>query len=185
LKAGSSPKPSTGDHLLTPSLRRKLKKPLGRLFPAVDVRGEEFLALVTSSPFVVAVGDRVTETLQETTGRSPDVFVVDGMERRSVREVPRIAHASTLTAKNPAGRITKASMAAMKRAFAGEKPAMVLIDGEEDLLTIPAVIDAPLGAVVFYGQPLQGVVAVKVDADAKARALEILERMPARRPKPL
>jgi GTP-dependent dephospho-CoA kinase len=177
LKAGSSPRPSTGDRVLTPSLRRKLKKPLGRLFPAVDVRGEEFLALAAGSPFVVAVGDRVTETLQETTGRSPDVFVVDGMERRSAREVPRIAHASTLKAKNPAGRITKAAMGAMKRAFAGEKPAMVLIDGEEDLLTIPAVIDAPLGAVVFYGQPLEGVVAVKVDARSKASARDILDRM--------
>jgi len=179
LKAGPTPRPSVGDRLLTPSLRRKLKKPLGRLFPAVDVRGEEFLALVTGSPFVVTVGDRVTETLQETTGRSPDVFVVDGMERRSAREVPRIAHASTVTAKNPAGRITKAALGAMKRAFAGEKPVMVLIEGEEDLLTIPAVIDAPLGAVVFYGQPLEGVVAVEVDARSKARAREILKQMSA------
>ena len=173
------PRQSAGDRLLTPSLRRKLKKPLGRLFPAVDVRGEEFLALVTGAPFVVAVGDRVTETLQETTGRSPDVFVVDGMERRSAREVPRIAHASTVTAKNPAGGITRAALGAMKKAFAGEKPAMVLIDGEEDLLTIPAVIDAPLGAVVFYGQPLEGVVAVEVDAMSKASAREILKRMSA------
>jgi len=177
LKAGPKPTPSAGDRLLTPSLRRKLKKPLGRLFPAVDVRGEEFLALVTGSPFVVTVGDRVTETLQETTGRSPDVFVVDGMERRSAREVPRIAHASTVTAKNPAGRITKAALGAMKRAFAGEKPVMVLIEGEEDLLTIPAVIDAPLGAVVFYGQPLEGVVAIMVDEKSRASAREVLRKM--------
>lgn len=178
MKAGTSRGPSAGDHVLTPSLRRKLKKPLGRLFPAVDVRGEEFLALVAGASFVVTVGDRVAETLLETTGRSPDVFVVDGMERRTAREVPRIAHGSTLKAKNPPGRITKAAMGAMKRAFKGEKPAMVLIDGEEDLLTIPAVIDAPLGSVVFYGQPLVGVVAVKVDERAKASAREILEQMP-------
>jgi len=177
LKAGHSPRSFAGDRLLTPALRRKLKKPLGRLFPAVEVRGEEFLALVTGSPFVVAVGDRVTETLQETTGRSPDVYVVDGMERRSAREIPRIAHASTFEAKNPAGGITRAALAAMKKAFAGEKPVMVLIDGEEDLLTIPAVIDAPLGAVVFYGQPLEGVVAVVVDDKSKASAREILEKM--------
>jgi len=177
MSAATSKRPSAGERVLTPSLRRKLKKPLGRLFPAVDVRGEEFLALVTSSPFVVTVGDRVTETLQETTGRSPDVFVVDGMERRSAREVPRIAHASTLKAKNPAGRITRAALVAMKKAFAGELPAMVLIDGEEDLLTIPAVIEAPLRAVVFYGQPLEGVVAVEVDEKSKAKAREILSQM--------
>jgi len=154
-----------------------LKRPLGRLFPSVEVRGEEFLGLVTGSPFVVTVGDRVTETLQETRGRSPDVFVVDGMERRSAREIPRIAHASALRAENPAGRITRAARTAVRKAFAGEKPAMVLIDGEEDLLTIPAVVDAPVGAVVFYGQPLRGVVAVEVDARSKAMAREILRQM--------
>lgn len=177
--ASKSPNKSSGDRVLTPKLRTMLKKPLGKLFPAMDVRGEEFLGLVAQAPFVVAVGDRVTETIQETTGRSPDVFVVDGMERRAVREIPRIAHASTLKAKNPAGRLTKAAMSAMKKAFAGEKPAMVLIDGEEDLLTIPAVIEAPLGAVVFYGQPLEGVVAVEVDERSKANARQILRLMSA------
>ncbi len=179
MKAGTSPGPSADDRLLTPSLRRKLKKPLGRLFLAVEVRGEDFLALAAGAPFAVTVGDRVTETFQETTGRSPDVFVVDGMERRSAREIPRIAHASTVSARNPAGRITRAALGAMKRAFAMEKPVLVLIEGEEDLLTIPAVIGAPLGAVVFYGQPLEGVVAVEVDGKSKASAREILEQMSA------
>jgi uncharacterized protein (UPF0218 family) len=178
LKAGtSSARHSAGDRILTPSQRRKLKKPLGRLVPSVDVRGEDLLAVVARASLVVTVGDRVTETLQEITGRSPDVFVVDGMERRSAREVPRIAHGVTLKARNPAGRITRAAMVAMKSAFAGEKPVMVLIDGEEDLLTIPAVIEAPLGAVVFYGQPTEGVVAVEVDERSKAGALEILKGM--------
>jgi uncharacterized protein (UPF0218 family) len=177
--ASKSPKQSSGDRVLTPKLRRTLKRPLGRLFPAVDVRGEEFLGLVAQAPFVVAVGDRVTETIQETTGRSPDVFVVDGMERRTVREIPKIAHASTHKAKNPAGRLTKGALSAMKKAFAGEKPAMVVIEGEEDLLTIPAVIEAPLGAVVFYGQPLEGVVAVEVDEKSKANARQILRQMSA------
>jgi uncharacterized protein (UPF0218 family) len=177
LKAPASPRPPKGDYVLTPSLRRKLKNPLGRFFPSMDVRGEDFLALVTGAKLVVSVGDRVTETLQETTGRSPDVFVVDGMERRTAREVPRVAHGSTIRAKNPAGGITKAALSAVKQAFAGEKPVMVLIDGEEDLLTIPAVIEAPIGSVVFYGQPLEGVVGVQVDEKSKAKAREILGRM--------
>lgn len=88
MEASASPKAPAGDYILTPSLRRKLKNPLGRFFRSSDVRGEDFLTLVTGALLVVTVGDRVTETLQETTGRSPDVFVVDGMERRSAREIP-------------------------------------------------------------------------------------------------
>ena len=177
MEASASPKAPAGDYILTPSLSRKLKNPLGRFFRSSDVRGEDFLTLVTGALLVVTVGDRVTETLQETTGRSPDVFVVDGMERRSAREIPRVAHGSTIKAKNPAGRMTKAARSAMKQAFAGDKPVMVLIDGEEDLLTIPAVIEAPLGSVVFYGQPLEGVVAVSVDEKSKSKAREVLQQM--------
>jgi uncharacterized protein (UPF0218 family) len=176
LKA-KSPRPFAGDYFLTPGIRQKLKKPLGRFFPSTDVRGEEFLALVIGASLLVAVGDRVTETLQETTGRAPDVFVVDGMERRTAREIPRVPHGVTFKAKNPAGRITRAARSAMKRAFAAEKPVMVLIEGEEDLLTIPAVIEAPIGSLVLYGQPLEGVVAVRVDEKAKAGAREVLGRM--------
>lgn len=177
MKARSPGRGSAGDYVLTPSLRRRLKKPLGRLFPSAEVRGEEFVSLAAGSPFVIAVGDRVTETFQETTGRSPDVSVVDGKERREVREIPNIAHASTIKTTNPAGRITRAARAAVKRAVTGDKPAMVVVDGEEDLLAIPAVIEAPLGAVVLYGQPLVGVVAVTVDEGAKERAKKILEAM--------
>jgi uncharacterized protein (UPF0218 family) len=164
-------------YLLTPELRRRLKRPLGRLFPSSEVRGEEFLALATGSSFVVSVGDRVSETFQEITGRPPEVFVVDGRERREVREVPNIPHAVTIRARNPAGGITRGALLAVKRAVAGAKPAMVLIDGEEDLLAIPAIIQAPLGAVVFYGQPLRGVVAIEVDEMAKGRARDLLEGM--------
>jgi GTP-dependent dephospho-CoA kinase len=182
LKAGTSPRPSAGDRILTPYLRRKLKKPLGRLFRSVDVRGDEFLALASGASLVIAVGDRVTETLQETTGRPPDVFVIDGRERRAPREIPRVAHGSTLRAKNPAGCVTRSARSAIRRAFSSEKPVMVLIDGEEDLLAIPAVIEAPLGAVVFYGQPLEGVVAVEVDEISKENARGLLRRMSSRFP---
>ena len=178
--AGTSPRPSEGDYILDSSLRRKLKRPLGRLFNPVEVKGDEFLALLAESPFVVTVGDRVTETMQETTGRSPDVFVVDGLERRKKREVPRIAHASVLKAKNPAGGLTRQAMATMKRAMGGERPAMVLIDGEEDLLAIPAIIEAPLGALVIYGQPLEGIVAIMVDESSKKSARQTLLKMARR-----
>jgi len=165
-----------GDYKLTPGLRRQLKRPLGRLFTSSEVQSQEFLGLVAKSPCVVAVGDRITETLEEV-GRPPDVFVVDGREKRMKREVPLVAHASTLNAKNPAGGITRGALASVRRAFLAKKPVMVLIEGEEDLLTIPAVIHAPIGAVVLYGQPLEGAVAVVVDDKAKKSARALLAKM--------
>jgi uncharacterized protein (UPF0218 family) len=177
---GSSPTalPGDGTRFLTPYLRRKLKKPLGRLFPSAELRGDEFISLLASSTLIVAVGDRVTETIQETMGRSPDVFVVDGVERRVSRGIPNVAHASAFKARNPPGSITMAASSAIRRAFLSHaKPVMVEIDGEEDLLAIPAVIEAPEDALVLYGQPQEGVVAIKVDESSRRKARELLRRM--------
>lgn len=50
----------------------------------------------------------------------------------------------------------------------------ILIDGEEDLLVLPAIIYAPLGARVYYGQPGEGLVEVVVTHRKKRQALALL-----------
>jgi uncharacterized protein (UPF0218 family) len=51
------------------------------------------------------------------------------------------------------------------------------VDGEEDLLTLIAVLNAPEKSLVVYGQPYEGIVVVKVTAKKKAEAMEILKAM--------
>jgi len=53
----------------------------------------------------------------------------------------------------------------------------VQVDGEEDLMAMLAIAMAPVFAMVFYGQPGVGVVAVRTDATAKARNRAILAKM--------
>lgn len=116
---------------------------------------------------VVTVGDRVTETMHRL-GRTPDVQVVDEVERRTRRTAPNVPYVTLLKARNPAGTITFEAIHAVTLAFASEKPCRVLIEGEEDLLALPAVDQAPIGSSLYYGQPGVGVVLVKVDQRAKA-----------------
>ena len=118
---------------------------------------------------MITVGDRVTETMQAL-GRTPDVQVVDEVERRVRRQAPDVPYVRLFMALNPAGSITFDAVVAIERALAGDKPARVLIQGEEDLLAIPAIVLAPEGSSLFYGQPGQGVVMVTVDARARASA---------------
>lgn len=125
---------------------------------------------------VITVGDRVTETAQEL-GRTPDVQVVDGYERRERRTPPDVPYVRLLRASNPAGVITKTAEAAVRSAMEGVKPARVLIDGEEDLLAIIAIDAAPTGSSVYYGQPGAGVVLVTVDERAKSSVGRILASM--------
>jgi len=161
---------------LPEGMRQKLAKPLGRVFRGEEVDSPEFERLVGESPFVVTVGDRVTDTIGAL-GRTPDVQVVDGIERRKRREPPKVAFSRLVEVENPAGALTMEAIEGMREAFVGTKPVRVLVEGEEDLMTILAVALAPVSAVVFYGQPGEGVVAIKADAVSKSRNREILAKM--------
>ncbi len=50
---------------------------------------------------------------------------------------------------------------------------ILLVDGEEDLLTLVAVLYAPENALVVYGQPNQGIVVVRVTSKKRAEAERI------------
>jgi len=161
---------------LPEELRTRLAAPLGTVYSDEETKGPDFERLVRSAPMVVTVGDRVTDTLGAM-GRTPDVQVVDGVERRVIRAVPTIPYARLIKVKNPAGMLTGDAIAGMKQAFLGKKPVRVQVEGEEDLMAMLAIAMAPVSAVVFYGQPGVGVVAVKANAIAKSRNRAILAKM--------
>jgi GTP-dependent dephospho-CoA kinase len=163
-------------YTLPEELRSRLAKPLGRVFTGDEAKGIEFESLARQAPIVVTVGDRVTETLGKL-GRTPEVQVVDGFERRSRRTPPEVPYARLVRVKNPAGSITVEAIEGMRRAFEGNKPVRVLVDGEEDLMAMLAIAMAPVSAVIFYGQPGVGVVAVRATAVTKARNRAILAKM--------
>jgi hypothetical protein len=75
--------------------------------------------------------------------------------------------------KNPAGTITDDLIRALNHAIL-HPPSTVIVDGEEDLAVIPLVIAAPVGAIVLYGQPHQGVVLRRINQEAKETALHFL-----------
>jgi GTP-dependent dephospho-CoA kinase len=125
---------------------------------------------------VISVGDRVTESLQAM-GRTPDVQVVDEVERRVKRLAPEAPFVRLFKASNPAGTITMEAIRAVRLAFDAEKPARVLIDGEEDLLAMPAIEAAPLGSALYYGQPGVGMVLVRVDEKAKTSVRRLMDSM--------
>jgi len=51
------------------------------------------------------------------------------------------------------------------------------VDGEEDLLAIPAILESPDNALIVYGQPSQGVVVVTASSEVKHETREMMNRM--------
>ncbi len=168
--------PPPGVHPVPEVLRSRLARPLGELIRESDIRRSVLRRTISETDFVIAVGDRVTETLAHI-GRVPDVHIVDGRERRKKREAPDVPYSSLFKADNPAGTITDEAVDAVRAAMEGEKPARVLVNGEEDLLAIPAIATAPLGANLYYGQPLEGVVIVRVSEQTKERNSALMRQI--------
>ena len=62
-----------------------------------------------------------------------------------------------------------------------EREAVIVVDGEEDLLTLPAIVESPDDAFVVYGQPYEGLVVVTATAAKKREILEMMNAMQVRR----
>ena len=161
---------------LPQGMRSRLAKPLGRLFTGEGTKNKHFAAAVSEAKMVITVGDKVTESVYAL-GRTPDIQVVDGFERRMKRLPPEVPYSRLIEVKNPAGFLTNEAIAGVRAAYRGKKPVRVLVEGEEDLVAIPIIALAPSTAVIFYGQPGIGIVAVKADAKVKARNRSIMAEM--------
>ena len=168
-----------GQYRLPEELRPELARPLGRLFGPSEIEGPQLRESLSAASFVVTVGDRVTETIGKL-GRTPDLQIVDSMENRRSRRPPEVPYAESYSLKNPAGTVTLDAIAVIGNALRGRKPARLLVDGEEDLLAMPAIILAPVQASIYYGQPGEGIVLVRagffrlVDQDTLKRRVLVL-----------
>jgi uncharacterized protein (UPF0218 family) len=154
--------------LILPKEHRKLfQEPFGELYLNID----EILPIITGS-IVYAVGDVVTHNLQKR-GLTPAIAVIDGYTMRLPCTRMPVYRGECIRVKNPAGTLTDDLIHALEYAVI-HSPVTVLVDGEEDLAVIPLVMVAPLGAIVLYGQPHQGVVLRMVNLEAKETARNLL-----------
>jgi len=110
-------------------------------------------------------------------GISPDVLIVDNrVMRKKVKPIP-VDVSRTLNIKNPPGTLTDEAWTVIEDALKQKQTTRVLVDGEEDLLTLVAVLCAPEKSLVVYGQPQVGIVAVKVTEQKKKLARRLVEEM--------
>jgi hypothetical protein len=96
--------------------------------------------------------------------------------RRSIQPIP-LAAKKAIYVKNPPGTITEEALKAIQEALKSNSRVKMVVDGEEDLLALIAVLYAPENSFVVYGQPYEGVVVVKATRNKKAEVAEILKAM--------
>lgn len=166
-------------YALTSELRLKLKHPLGMLirgsfietmkrFSEMAQRGK------TSS--IIAVGDTVSKNLAQNNIVAKLIIIDNKCMRKTITPLA-LAVEKTVCVKNPQGTITDEAIAAIQEALQSRQNVKIIVEGEEDLLTLIAIMEAPQGSFVLYGQPREGMVVVKVSPSKKTEVSEILNAM--------
>ncbi|HEV8387417.1 MAG TPA: GTP-dependent dephospho-CoA kinase family protein [Nitrososphaera sp.] len=153
---------------------QRLKTPFGKLIQDRNVSKARILGAIKGAKKVITVGDATTERLISF-GIIPDVSVIDGKERRSITDRQIVYPAEEFRCVNPPGTITRKAIDVLKQAIKETPPTRVKVDGEEDLLALPLFQFAPIGSVVLYGQPLEGLVVVKITRSKQEEAKTLME----------
>lgn len=161
---------------LPQKLQRQLKKPWGKLvrgsFSETACKLREIIK-DEKPPSIISVGDAVSKNLVENE-IFPNLLIIDNKVMRTKVEPLSFPADKEVYARNPPGTVTQEALNAVREAFKANCRVKMVIEGEEDLLTLAAVLYAPENSIIVYGQPQEGIVVVKATRENKAEATEIL-----------
>ena len=153
-------------YFLPEKLKPKLRKVWGiAIFGKKKEIKEKFEKLLGKKKFkkIIAVGDYCSLHLPS------DVKIFDGkIKRRKIKKILPYC----LKCENPKGTIQKEVWSKIKKAIKENKN--VFVEGEEDLLVIPAVLLAPKNSLVVYGFPKKGICAIEVNKRMKKKIKNLL-----------
>lgn len=167
------------EYTLTPRLRVFLKEPFGTL---IEGTVQETMAklkemLLKEKPArVISVGDVVSQNLHAF-DIHPQLTVIDYISLRDQRMPKQAPVEKTVYVVNPQGTITDEAISAIKSALETNKHTHIVVEGEEDLLTLISILYAPENSFIIYGQPQLGIVVVKVAQEKKAQVKQFLNEM--------
>jgi uncharacterized protein (UPF0218 family) len=156
----------------------QMKQPMGKLLkgnPAETMPELANLVKKTRPTRVATVGDVVSrETIQS--GIEANLRIIDHKTMRRPLAYSPTPSQHVFSLVNASGTISEDAFSIIRTAMSYED-ALIVVDGEEDLLTIPAVLESPENSIVLYGQPMQGIVVISVTSTVKLRMRNFLDAM--------
>ena len=162
------------------SLRPILQKPLGKIFK--DIKSLLHYINIMKWTMIIAVGDIIVDSLLKE-GIDPNLKVIDFKSRRTVIPAKAGIHTNIPIFKqkmtNNPGTINLKTADTIKikisEALHKKSKSWVIVDGEEDLLTLPAILFVPLNSLVLYGHWQYGIIVVTIDEKIKEKVGKILK----------
>jgi len=158
-------------------MRSELKVPLGELYRGEPKDTAILLKekLKEKPPLFAVVGDFVAANLISA-GLSPNIVVVDNMTLRA--KVAPVEHGlKEIHVPNMAATINAEAWLVLRAAVTLKRRMAIVVEGEEDLLVLPLLAEMPIGSVIAYGQPHEGLVVVTVSDERRDWARDFLNQM--------
>lgn len=160
------------DKPIPQDILQKFKQPLGRVVKKIG----------HSKNQVITVGDVSTLLILEK-NITPKLSIIDlkthrksfanDLDNELFKWIPTFN--KILKVDNPQSTISRELILRVEKVFKTKaEKQLIIVEGEEDLAAIPAILFSPLGAKVYYGQPDEGVVEVIVDQEIKETVLKYL-----------
>jgi cytidyltransferase-like protein len=174
-------------YILPKSLIPTLRIPLGRSFRSVSECVEEIQSknrpTGTYYPSVmwITVGDVTTYEFKKL-GFSPTLSIIDKKtQRKALKDtyIQKIIEKDCQNAPNQKGTISQEAIIKLKELLYLEHNGatkQLIIDGEEDLLVLPAVLLSPLQTRILYGMRGKGIVCVEVTEKAKKKVYNLIQK---------
>ncbi len=157
------------------SLRSEFKKAYGEIYTSV-----ENIKDLLNDKRIISVGDIISYNLLRNK-IYPKLMIIDQHEKKKPillekRVILETGEARTYRVENPAGSVTDELWNAIKEAMKTKGNTRIIINGEEDMAFLPAVLECEVGDLVLYGFFDKGFVLTKVNNDLKKKMKEFLSK---------
>lgn len=162
--------------ILPEKMKEELRKPLGKVYKSAKEIIEAISKSNIKPVLIIAVGDIIVNSLIKE-GINPDVKIIDFCSRRT----PIKSNFYTLRVRrheNKQGTINLKTAEKLRQLIlhptGAQARSWLIIDGEEDLLALPAILYAPLGSLICYGHWQYGVIGIEITEKIKNKVKILL-----------
>ncbi|MBA3749383.1 MAG: GTP-dependent dephospho-CoA kinase family protein [Nitrosopumilus sp.] len=164
--------------LINPKYADLLKEPFGILIRENEVDKEKLYPFIKKSVKIITVGDTTTEKLVAF-GYIPDLSIIDNKEKRMIKsKTIKYQVEKRIHCENRPGEINIEVINLIKKLTKLKfNKIQIIIEGEEDLVALPLFMYSPNKWTIFYGQPNEGLVVVKITNNIRKKARLIFNKV--------
>tara|TARA_Y100000768_G_scaffold366905_1_gene329504 strand:+ start:311 stop:811 length:501 start_codon:yes stop_codon:yes gene_type:complete len=161
--------------ILKPEMAQELKQTTSKIYT-------DSPTFLRNSDFIATIGDICTIKLIED-NYIPNLMIMDYKTKRDIKltkqqlNVIEKIRCKSVKVVNEPGTISRELYSAIEESMMVKERIKIIVEGEEDLATLPVIKHSKMGAKVIYGMPDKGMVVVDVNQRAKERANKLLKKM--------